>query len=88
MRQTSALYELLQAKLGRDLRAHVVAARLEGVDWRTIAGDLKAQTDVTVSWETLRVWFTQAEADERRAAARRLTEEAKAAGAESAGAPR
>lgn len=75
MRQTTALYELLQAKLGRDLRAHVVAARLEGKDWRTIAEDLTSATSVSISWETLRVWFTDAEAEERKAAARRLTEQ-------------
>lgn len=60
MGQTTAKYELLQLKLGRDLAAYVAEARSKGRDWRTMAADLSVVTGVPVSHETLRAWFTPA----------------------------
>ena len=56
MRQTP-LSRLIELKLGRDLREHVVEARNAGHDWRKIATDLTERTDVAVSNETVRAWF-------------------------------
>jgi hypothetical protein len=57
--QRSPQYEFLQVRLGRDLSAYVQEARAAGRAWRTIAADLSAITGVTVSYETVRVWFAE-----------------------------
>lgn len=51
-------YEFLQIRLGRDLSVYIAEARRDKRGWRTIAADLSEVTGVTVSYETLRTWFT------------------------------
>ena len=61
MRQTP-LSRLIEVTLGLDLRAHVIAERTEGKDWRTIAADLSERSGHSVSHESVRSWFSD-EAD-------------------------
>lgn len=68
MGQTTAKYELLQLKLGRDLAAYVAEKRAGGRDWRALADELSAEAGVDVSHETLRSWFTPAETAGERSA--------------------
>lgn len=61
MRQTP-LSRLIEVTLALDLRAHVIAERTEGKDWRTIAADLSERSGHSVSHESVRSWFSD-EAD-------------------------
>lgn len=61
MRQPTPLYEVVQHRLGRSLEVYVAEARKARRSWRTIATDLSAVSGTTVSWETLRAWFGEAE---------------------------
>lgn len=56
MRQTP-LAQLVEHKLGRSLTKYVKARQVEGFGWRRIAEDVRRETGVTVSHETLRAWF-------------------------------
>ncbi len=56
MRQTP-LSQLIELKLGVDLRRHLLDARAEGKDWRSIAADLTTTTGVSVSHEAVRNWL-------------------------------
>ncbi len=67
MTQPSPLYRLLEDRLGEPLAEHV-AARRAGETWRAIAADLSTRTGVTVSWETLRLWFADRIVTETRVA--------------------
>ena len=61
MRRTP-LAQLIEAKLGRPLSEHVVAARNaddhRSRSWRAIARDLTDRTGLTIQHETLRAWFS------------------------------
>ena len=61
MRQTP-LSRLIEVTLALDLRAHVIAEREAGKDWRTIATDLSERSGHSVSHESVRSWFSD-EAD-------------------------
>lgn len=61
VRQTP-LSRLIEVTLALDLRAHVIAERTEGKDWRTIAADLSERSGHSVSHESVRSWFSD-EAD-------------------------
>ncbi len=56
MRRTPTA-DLIEMKLGRSLAKYVTARQSEGLGWRRIAHDLKRDTGVLVSHETLRGWF-------------------------------
>jgi hypothetical protein len=57
MRQTPLL-QLMEIKLGRDLRGYVEEAQAAGRSWRGMAADLTEITGVAVTHETLRAWFS------------------------------
>lgn len=59
MRQTP-LAQLIEARLGRSLAEYVAEARTAGKDWRKIAAEISADTDLSVTGETLRSWMTDA----------------------------
>ncbi len=56
MTQPSALYQLVESKLDGTL-ADWVAANKGSVGWKPLASKLSAEVGVTVSAETLRLWF-------------------------------
>ncbi len=60
MRQT-ALYQLIQVRLGRDLGDYIATARTEGRSLRRIAADLHAVTGQPVTYEAIRQWEQRAE---------------------------
>ena len=57
MRQT-LLAQMIEMKLGVDLRTYVITARHRGDDWRSIARDLTDRTGTSVSYEAVRSWFS------------------------------
>lgn len=57
MRQTP-LQKLVELKLGGDLRGYVMSRRQAGDDWRGIAAAITEQTGQSVSYESLRSWFS------------------------------
>jgi hypothetical protein len=59
MEQPSALYQLVESKLGGGTLADYVAARRATTSWRAMAADLSQRTGLTVSHETLRLWFQE-----------------------------
>lgn len=56
-------YQLVEASLGEDLEAWVAERRRPDIRppaaWRDIASELSDRTGITVSYETLRVWFPE-----------------------------
>ena len=54
----TATYRLVEDRLGKDLRRHVVALWKRGESWNAIARDLHGRTGVAVTSETIRVWFS------------------------------
>lgn len=58
VRQTP-LAQLVEHKLGRSLTKYIAARQTEGFGWRRIAEELRKDTGVTVSHESLRTWFTE-----------------------------
>lgn len=52
------LQQLATLRLGRDLGEFVAERRPERT-WKQIANDLQAVTDISVSHESLRLWFGQ-----------------------------
>lgn len=55
--QRTALSELAESKLGRDLGIYVRVRQAEGLGWRRIADDLHRDSGVVISHEALRSWF-------------------------------
>lgn len=53
----SSLSQLVEVRLGRDLRQFVLDMRESGHGWRAIARGLSDVTDTKVSHEALRAWF-------------------------------
>lgn len=62
MRQTP-LQQLVDLKLGGNLRGFVLARRTEGQDWRSIANTISQETGQSVSHESLRSWFSDEAAE-------------------------
>jgi hypothetical protein len=56
VRQQTPLYDLVQTRLGRDLRGYIEDALAGGRTWREIGADVSAASGVTVSYESLRRW--------------------------------
>jgi hypothetical protein len=56
MSQPTALYQLVEARLGRSL-VEYVAERRATTSWRAMAADLTETAGITVTYETLRGWF-------------------------------
>ncbi len=54
----TATYRLVEDRLGKDLRRHVVGLWKRGESWNAIARDLHGRTGVAVTSETIRVWFS------------------------------
>lgn len=54
----------LTDKLGRDLGTYVGGLRVAGWSWRDIAEDLHTKTQIKVSHEALRIWFSERERQE------------------------
>jgi hypothetical protein len=57
MQQQTAMRQLVEHKLGRDLATYVRVRQAEGLGWRRIAADLTRDTGQPISHETLRSWF-------------------------------
>jgi len=53
----TATYQLIEARLGKDLRRYVAARRRGGRSWPAIALSLHDATGMVVSSESLRLWF-------------------------------
>lgn len=51
-------YRLIEDRLGKDLRRYVVALWRKGLSWNAIARDLHSRTEVAVTSETVRIWFS------------------------------
>lgn len=49
--------QLIELKLGRSLAKYVEARRVEQMGFRRIAEEIKKDTGIDVSHETLRGWF-------------------------------
>lgn len=63
MRQSpSRTYLLIEERLNGALLDYVTAARDAGKSWHIIAVELHVATNVTVTSETLRIWFHDLEA--------------------------
>ncbi len=60
MDQRSNLYKLIEKQLGSSLAGYV-SERRPAQSWRAIAGDLSERIGVEVSYESLRLWFADAE---------------------------
>lgn len=59
MTQPSPLYRLIETRLdGMTLAEFIGERRTPIKTWREIADELKELTGESVSWETLRLWFT------------------------------
>lgn len=56
--QTS-LHQLLETKLGTDLDEYIIAARKDGKTYIRIAEDLRNQTEVYVTHESIRRWYVK-----------------------------
>ncbi len=56
MSQPTALYQLVEARLGRSL-VEYVAERRATTSWRAMAADLTETAGIPVTYETLRGWF-------------------------------
>jgi hypothetical protein len=56
---TAQLIDLKLRETGRSLPTYVKARQLEGFGWRRIAAEIKRDTGVIVSHESLRSWFMQ-----------------------------
>ncbi len=54
----TATYRLVEDRLGKDLRRHVSALWRKGESWNAIARDLLVRTEVAVTSETVRIWFS------------------------------
>lgn len=50
-------YLLLESRLGQDLRRHVMREWRKGTSWNLLSQDLYARTGISVTSETLRLWF-------------------------------
>ena len=59
----SALYELIEIRLGRPFADWVEERRREEPpwSWRDLATEVQRRTDTEVTHETLRTWFTDEE---------------------------
>lgn len=55
---------LIEHKLGRSLAKYVKSRQAEGLGWRRIAGEIRKDTGVVVSHESLRTWFTAADTED------------------------
>ena len=56
----TALYELIEIKLGRSLASWIAERRPPAppvTSWRDLAAEIERETGTVVSWETLRAWF-------------------------------
>lgn len=53
--------QLAELKLGVPLSAWVGRRRSRGDSWQTIARELYTATDLSVSDETIRLWFAEAQ---------------------------
>lgn len=62
MPNETALYQLIQIRLGRDLGDYIATARTEGRSLRRIAADLHAVTGHSVTYEAIRQWEQRTEA--------------------------
>lgn len=60
MSTTSRTYLLIEERLDSTLADFVDRARASGDSWNTIARNLLAATSVSVTSETLRMWFPNA----------------------------
>jgi hypothetical protein len=59
METTTATRRLLDLLLDEGIEAFVSERRDRGDPWRTIARDVYDRTDVDITPETLRSWFTE-----------------------------
>lgn len=57
-------YRLADSLLEGKLREFVLSRRARSVSWRGIAKDLKVAVDVDVSFEALRLWFSDEDLSE------------------------
>lgn len=67
MTDRSQLYKLIERGLGEDFEALVAARRRYEYPWAAIAREVAGRTDIEVSDETLRRWFTADECSEKAA---------------------
>lgn len=58
MAERSTHYRLIEAKLAPVTFEDFIAARRPHKSWRTIAAELTEITDVEISYEVLRRWFS------------------------------
>lgn len=58
MAQKTRSYLLVEERLGRPLDEYVAEKRAEKASWVTICHDIAQTTDVRLTPETLRVWFS------------------------------
>lgn len=54
----TATYQLIEHTVG-DLEQYVKAARDEGKSWDDISHQIREATGITVSRETIRLWFVE-----------------------------
>jgi hypothetical protein len=59
---TTAKQQLLELTYGGDLASDIAAWLAAGRSWRQIRSEVEARTNVRVSYETLRQWYSPAEA--------------------------
>ena len=55
-----AIYLLIEGRLGESL-PHFVAERRPHISWRRLALEIYKRTEVDVSYEALRTWFSDVE---------------------------
>lgn len=55
--------QLLEHRYAGDLAADIAGFVAEGLSWRQIAAHVKDNAGVTVSYETLRVWYRKDESE-------------------------
>ena len=67
MIERSQLFKLIERGLGEDFEALVTARRRYEYPWAAIAREVAGRTEIVVSDETLRRWFTTDECSERAA---------------------
>lgn len=60
MTRPSPTYQLIEQKLGEPLD-QFVAKRRPGTAWRLIAMEIYERTDIDITYESLRTWFTDPE---------------------------
>lgn len=57
MDSKTALCQLAEIKLDRDLPSYVAALRVAGWGWRRISTEIHSKSGIRISHEALRQWF-------------------------------